>query len=343
MHRVGDRDRTLDEAAVAREAWIGLIDRTNDLFCTASADGYLKELNAAWTRVLGWTHEELRSRPYLELVHPDDLEATLAQASQVSDPDGWFPSFENRYRTRDGDYRSLLWSASTDGTTFYALAKDITDRRGAEERADQARARLAEAQTVARIGSWEWDPATGSLEWSAELFRLYGEEPDGFVPSYERFLERVHPEDRDTLVEVIGRTMASGEPYELHHRIVLGDGTIRTMQARGRAVRREDGSVVRLTGTGQDVTEQMETAAALRETEARLAGQEMLRRRAVELNDDVVQELVVALLELRQGELGSMERRLAGALAHARDIVSELLPDDEELQPGDLRRQNGQT
>lgn len=321
-----------------RELWLALIERTNDLFCTASADGYLQELNGAWTRVLGWTPEELRSRPYIEFVHPEDVDATLAQATAVREPGGWVASFENRYRTRDGGYRSLLWSASTDGATFYAIAKDITDRRAAEERADRSYARLAEAQGVARIGSWEWEPDTGLLDWSDELCRLYGEDPSTFVPTYETFLEHVHPDDREPLVAVIERALASGEPYEFEHRIVLGQGDVRIMLARGRAVTREDGTVARLTGTGQDVTEQRRTALALRETESRLAAQEVLRRRAVELNDDVVQELVVALLELRQGELGSLESRLGGALAHARTIVAELLPEQEDVQPGDLRR-----
>lgn len=320
------------------DPWLALIDRTNDLFCTASADGYLLDLNAAWTRVLGWTHEELRSRPYIEFVHPDDVAPTLAQAEAVRDPDGWFPSFENRYRTRDGDYRSLLWSACTDGSRFYALAKDITERRAAEERADRAHVRLAEAQAVARIGSWEWEPDTGRLEWSEELYRLYGEHPASFAPSYEAFMERVHPEDRAALAAQIEKTLSSGEPYEFEHRVVLGTGAVRTMQARGRVVRREDGTIARLTGTGQDVTEQLATAAALRETAARLAAQEELRRRAVELNDDVVQELVVAILELESGSREDVERRLTGALDRIRTIVSELLPDVEELRPGDLRR-----
>jgi PAS domain S-box-containing protein len=320
------------------EAWAALVDRTNDLLCTANADGYLEQLNPAWTRVLGWSLEELRSRPYVEFIHPDDLDATLAQASAIVDPAGWFPSFENRYRTRDGEYRSLLWSASTDGTTFYALAKDITDRRADDDRAERALARLAEAQSVARIGSWEWEPDTGRLEWSDELYRLYGEEPGRIDPSYEWFLARVHPDDRDELVAAIEAAIADGEPYELHHRVVLTSGAVRTMLARGRAVRREDGSVSKLSGTGQDVTEQVAMSQALQDTTARLAEQELSRRRAIDLNDDVVQQLVLALLDLRRGEVSTLETRLAGTLERAREIVDDLLPDGETVTPGDLRR-----
>lgn len=323
--------------------WAGLIDRTNDLLCTANAEGYLELLNPAWTRVLGWSLEELRARPYFEFIHPDDLAATRAQATGVAESDGRFDRFENRYRTRDGGYRTLLWSASTDGERFYAMAKDITERRVSDERTADALARLDEAQSIGRIGSWEWDVGTGRLEWSAELFRLYGEAPDSFVPTYEAFMERVHPEDREQLSAAVQQSTESGEPYVLTHRIVRRDGAVRILQARGRAVHGLDGEIVRLAGTGQDVTEQVETATALRHIEARVEAQEMLRRRAIDLNDEVVQQLVVALMVLR-GDGADLEQILAGTLDRAKEIVGQLLLEDGRMvEPGDLRRGGAET
>jgi PAS domain S-box-containing protein len=105
-----------------------------DLVCVASTDGYLKKVNAAWETTLGFSRGELLSKPYVDFIHPDDIEPTRrvieGQAAGVA-----VIKFVNRYRTRDGNYRWLEWMSnpSPDGTTLYAVARDITERKAAEE------------------------------------------------------------------------------------------------------------------------------------------------------------------------------------------------------------------
>jgi PAS domain S-box-containing protein len=108
-------------------------DMSRDLLCTAGADGCFRSLNAAWEQVLGWTREELMSRPYAEFVHPDDLGRTAAEAARIDEVDRELVAFDNRFRTKDGDWRWLRWSARTDGETWFAIAFDVTDRRRAED------------------------------------------------------------------------------------------------------------------------------------------------------------------------------------------------------------------
>ena len=108
-------------------------DMEQDLLCTAGADNRFKSLNAAWERILGWTREELMSRPYVEFVHPDDVAATAAEAARIDEVDRELIAFENRFRTKDGDYRWLRWSARTDGETWFAIAFDVTDAKRAED------------------------------------------------------------------------------------------------------------------------------------------------------------------------------------------------------------------
>jgi PAS domain S-box-containing protein len=109
-------------------------DFERDLLCMADASGYFTSLNGGWERLLGWTKEELMSRPFLDFVHPADRERTREQASKVRGAGYELVHFENRYRARGGGWRWLRWSAHSDGEAWFAVAFDITERKEAEER-----------------------------------------------------------------------------------------------------------------------------------------------------------------------------------------------------------------
>ena len=100
-----------------------------DMMCIAGFDGYFKRVNPAWHRVLGYTEEEMLSRPYMDFVHPDDHTATVAEADKLSDGREIL-MFENRYRHKDGTYRWLLWTSAPlpEQQLIYAAARDITER-----------------------------------------------------------------------------------------------------------------------------------------------------------------------------------------------------------------------
>lgn len=121
-----------------------------DMLCVAGVDGYFKALNPAWTRVLGWSQEELLARPYIDFVHPDDREATVAEAAKVARGN---PSvhFRNRYRCVNGSYRWLAWTATAamiDGAV-YASARDITTAVEADE--ETARLQRESDERAARV------------------------------------------------------------------------------------------------------------------------------------------------------------------------------------------------
>jgi len=101
-----------------------------DMLCIAGTDGYFKRVNPAFERTLGWSEEELLSRPFVDFVHPDDVESTLREIESLSEG---IPtvSFENRYRCADGSYKRLLWTSYPDAKTgrIYAIARDVTDLR----------------------------------------------------------------------------------------------------------------------------------------------------------------------------------------------------------------------
>jgi PAS domain S-box-containing protein len=180
---MGEEDRS---GQMVRGA-VGAFDIEADLLCTADASGHFTSLNSAWERLLGFSREELLARPFIEFVHPEDVERTADEASQVHRADYEIASFENRYRTKAGGWRWLQWTARTDGETWFAIAFDVTERKAAEER---LRATLTEDRLVA-YSQPIIDRRRRRVVQEELLVRLRSEgadlSPGQFLPDAERF------------------------------------------------------------------------------------------------------------------------------------------------------------
>jgi PAS domain S-box-containing protein len=129
---------------------------TLDLLVIASFDGFFTRVNPAWTRVLGYRQEELLERPFLDFVHPDDREATIAAAAQQTEAGEPVIRFENRYRHKDGSYRWLEWTSRPSERTqqLIAVARDVTERKQLEE-AEQQYKQVLEAAVQERTHELE--------------------------------------------------------------------------------------------------------------------------------------------------------------------------------------------
>ena len=152
---------------------------------------------------------------------------------------------------------------------FAAFIRDISDRKKIENALRQREAQLAEAQQLARLGSWSWDVPTDKITWSDELRRIVGLTVEQSPASYADVLELVPPEDRLHFNEEVRRSIENDAPYDMNLHLIRPDGTVRTVHARGECVRDQAGSVARMYGTALDITEREQAAAALRESEER--------------------------------------------------------------------------
>lgn len=158
----------------------------------------------------------------------------------------------------------LAREAFRQGTEKLELGAAVAAARAAEEKLRESESRLSEAQRIAQLGSWEWNPATDGATWSDELWRIYGLSPQPSAPTLEAFLELVHPDDRGTVEAAVRGALEQRRDYAFEHRIVRADGSVRTLHSRGRVIADDGGRIVRLAGTAQDVTARKEVEAALR-------------------------------------------------------------------------------
>jgi len=132
---IADLSRAMHDRHVAESELDQLFNLSVDMICVAGFDGYFKHINPAWEKTLGIPAKELLAHPYLDFVHPDDRNATIAEAQRIREGNA-LTSFENRYRCADGSYLWLLWNAmpSREQELVFAVARDITLRKRAERR-----------------------------------------------------------------------------------------------------------------------------------------------------------------------------------------------------------------
>jgi PAS domain S-box-containing protein len=252
------RTAVRDEASgsVANSVYRQFFETSADMLCIADIEGRIRMVNPAWERVLGWTAREICSRPYLDFVHPDDVEATLAVAKGLARGETVL-RFANRYRTKHGDWRELEWSSVFRAAhgLVYATVRDITGER-------RAAASAAALEAVAGVGTWEYDPGTETGYWSPTVFALHGLAP-GTPPPLEEGLAFFPAAARAMLEAALERLTKTGEPYDMTLDFDTAEGRRRVVRVTGAAERRGS-RTLRLFGTFQDVTD-------LKRTEHRLA------------------------------------------------------------------------
>ncbi|MDQ3366395.1 MAG: PAS domain S-box protein [Myxococcota bacterium] len=156
-HDVTDRKHAAERAEAQRHAQQELdqlYDLTTDLVGIAAFDGYFKRTNPSWTSTLGWSEREIQAHPWLDFVHPDDIEATLAAGRQLGEGQT-VARFQNRYRCKDGTYRWLDWQSVpvvADGL-IYCIARDVTEERAARMLQEQMQRKLIVAERMVSVGT----------------------------------------------------------------------------------------------------------------------------------------------------------------------------------------------
>lgn len=146
---------------------------------------------------------------------------------------------------------------------FTAVMRDITENKKSQEELLRSQHLLSEAQRIARIGSWQLDLCRKKLQWSDGVFEIFEIDPKQFCATYEAFLDAVHPDDRDFVKRVYEASLESREPYEIEHRLLLKNGSVKYVEERCETFYDDEGRPIRSIGTVQDITARKETEAKI--------------------------------------------------------------------------------
>ncbi|MEA3157770.1 MAG: hypothetical protein QOK44_5359, partial [Betaproteobacteria bacterium] len=323
-------------------------------------DGRFLDVNESYLQLIGHRREEVIGRTSTEVgiwANVDDRQRLVQMLGQQG-----LHNIEGRFRTQSGEIRHSLISAETielgGEPCVLSLVQDITDRKRAEEELRRSEATLAEGQRLSHTASWRWNVSTGEVYWSAELYRIYGLDPEKTKPGYPDVLNYIHPEDRARVEKTFEDAVREEREYELAYRVVWSDGTIRHVNNLAHPVFSKAGTLVEYVGTTIDTTQRVHAEEALQKLQTELAHVtrvttmgELAASIAHEINQplgaivnnsNVLLRLVDADTglpdELREilSDIVQDANRISAIVAHIRRMTTRTLPEKTSLQLGDV-------
>lgn len=255
-----------------------IADTANDSIITADSEGNIIYVNSSTAGMFGYTESELLQSP-LTVIMPEKYAESHTRAFKkvvdtgISNLQG--KTVELSGRKKDGTEFPIELSIAkwelNNRVYFTGMIRDISFRKAIENELVENRNSLIEAQSIAKLGNWQWDVSSNTVRWSDEMYNIYGIKKSEFDNSYEGFLSRLHPDDRESIKNKISEAFNDKQSFEFNERIVTPEGRIKVLRSSGGVRLDPDGNVAKLVGTCLDITEIYEAEQKIRENEERLS------------------------------------------------------------------------
>ncbi|WPP53254.1 PAS domain S-box protein [Catalinimonas niigatensis] len=260
-----------DQLIRSEQKFKGLTEKSFDGIVVYGPDASIKYVSPSATHILGYDQEDIQRMTGRDLIHPDDLPWADEKMYQIMQEQGGRVSFEVRSIRKDGEviwvecsFTNLLEDPAIEG--IVGNFREVTERRKTAIYLEEIRTSLNMAQRVAKVGNWELELATMKSYLSDEFYNILGLGEEKHLVSLSGFMEYVHPEDRERLQTLSGQVMQGQKVSNLAYRIIDRKGELKYVRAHSRPLIDEQGKIVKILGTIQDVTKEMELERLLDET-----------------------------------------------------------------------------
>ena len=236
-----------------------IIEQTHDSVISTDLEGNIITWNLGSEKMLGYTASDVMDKHIAMLYREEDIPEAVKSIEILME--------NGEYRkdvslvTKSGDIiyvalsLSILKDENGEAINLVGYAQDITERKKIEDDLEEERTTLEESQRIAHIGSWKLNLMTGTLSWSDEIYRIF-EANISIAPSYELFMQRIHPDDRKAVDEAYTNSLEDKKAYEITHRLLFKNGRVKYVKEQCETTFDEDGKALISIGSVQDITVQ---------------------------------------------------------------------------------------